>query len=132
MPASTLPAPLLGWPLLPLPDEHGELHYPALEVSVRQQIQVILRTQPGEQLRHPLFGAGLESFVNEQNTITTRRRIRDLITESLARWEPRIQLDRVEVWDDPDRPTHVRVTIGYRLRRTGASQQLGLTVSLDG
>lgn len=132
MSRAPLPRPLIGWPLLPLPDARGTLRYPTLEESVRESIQVILRTRPGEQLMRPRFGGGLERFVNEQNTIATRRRIRELITEALGRWEPRIIVDRVEVTEHPDRPTHVRVVIGYRLRRTGAVEQIGLSMNLDG
>ena len=51
-------APPLGWPLLPLPDEHGQLSWPALEQSVAQQIRVILQTRPGAQLMRPAWGAG--------------------------------------------------------------------------
>ena len=40
----------LGWPLLPVPDANGQLHYPGLAQSVREQIQVLLSTRPGEQL----------------------------------------------------------------------------------
>src|SRR6185369_469699 len=91
-----LPVPI-GWPLLPLPDANGTLNYPALEEGVRQMIQVILQTRPGEQLMRPGFGAGLEDFIHEQNTITTRRRMMDVITQSLKRWEPRIITNRVDV-----------------------------------
>ena len=132
MSRAPLPRPLIGWSLLPLPDARGMLTYPTLEQSVRESIQVILRTRPGEQLMRPRFGGGIERFVNEQNTIATRRRIRELITDSLERWEPRIQLDRVEATEHPDRPTHVRVVISYRLRRTGAVEQVGLSMNLDG
>lgn len=127
---TSLPAPI-GWPLLPFPDHHGRLNYPTLEESVRQMIQVILQTRPGEQLMRPGFGAGLEDFVNEQNTITTRRRIKDLITESIERWEPRIIVNRVDVNAPPDAPTIIRVEIGYQLKRTGLFRQMGLTVNLE-
>jgi uncharacterized protein len=123
--------PLVGWPLLPVPDAIGELHYPTFEQSIRDSIKVILRTRPGEQLMRPHFGAGLERFIHEQNTLATRRRIHDLVTASLIRWEPRIVVDRVDVTEHPERPTHVRVVINYRLRRTGAAQQLGLSMTLD-
>lgn len=123
--------PRIGWPLFLLPDVNGQLHYPTLEESVRQSIQVILRTRPGEQLMRPEFGAGLENFVHEPNTLTTRRRIRDLIVESLGQWERRILVDRVEVWEVPERPTHIRVEIGYRLQRTGAFRHMGVTVELE-
>jgi uncharacterized protein len=121
----------ISWPLYMLPDANGELHYPMLDASVRQSIQIILRTRPGEQLMRPEFGAGLDQFLHEQNTIITRRRIRDLITESLARWEQRILLDRVDVAEVAEQPSAIRVEILYRLKRTGVPQQLGLTMELE-
>lgn len=126
-----LPRPLVGWPLLPLPDANGQLRYPTLAESVRQSIRVILSTRPGEQLRRPGFGAGLDRFLHEPNTITTRRRIRDLVADALDRWESRILVDRIEVAEVAGQPTWVRVEIAYRLRRSGEFQQLGLTMQLE-
>lgn len=122
----------IGWPLLPLPDRAGRLRYPGVDDSVRQLIEVVLRTRPGEQLMRPRFGGGLETFAHEPNTLTTRRRVRDRIAEALALWERRVLVDRIEVWEVPERPTHVRVEIAYRMRRTGAPQQVGLEIVVEG
>jgi phage baseplate assembly protein W len=124
--------PLVGWPLLGVPDRAGRLGYPTLDESVRQSIRIILQTRPGEQLMRPDFGAGLQDFLHEPNTLTTRQRIRDAIADALARWEPRIVVDRIDVWEVDDRPSELRVEVAYRLQRTGAPQQLGLTMQLDG
>ena len=129
---SGIVSPLIGWPLLPVPDEHGQLPYPTLEASVRESIRVILSTQPGEQLMRPEFGAGLERLLHEPNTLATRRAIRDLVQASLTRWERRILLDRVEVWEVAGEPSHVSVEIAYRLARTGAAATMNLTVQLEG
>lgn len=127
----TTPArPPVSFPLLPVPDERGELHFPSLDTSVRQAIEVILRTRPGEQLMRPEFGAGLEELVGEPNVLSTRRRIRDLVADSLARWEPRIDVERIDVLEADEAPSHVRVELVYRLRRNGAVQGLGLTLDL--
>lgn len=123
--------PLLGWPLFALPDENGRLDYPSLEDSVRQLIRVILSTRPGEQLMRPDFGGGLDTLLNEPNTLATRRRIRDLVQEALNRWERRILLDRVEAWEVDGDPSQVRVEIAYRLARSGVPAQMGLTVQLE-
>ena len=123
-------APSLGWPLLPLPDEYGRINYPTLEESVRQSIEVILSTRPGEQLMHPEFGAGLSNFLAQPNTLPTRAGIRDAVQSSLSRWEDRIVVDRIEVMEVPASPSYVRVEIAYRLRRTGQPLQLGLTMDL--
>ena len=122
----------VNWPLLGLPDSEGRLGYPSLEESVRQSIKVILQTRPGERLMRPHFGGGLELLLHETNTLTTRRKIRSLISESLERWEPRILLDRVDVWEVEERPDTVRVEIVYRLRRTNQAQQVGITLELEG
>jgi uncharacterized protein len=122
---------MIGWPLLPLPDANGQINYPTLEESVRQMMRVILSTRPNEQLMRPFFGAGLDQYLHEQNTLTTRRRIRDLVAESLARWEPRITVERIEVRETPEQATRLRVEIHYRLRRTGVAQLMGLTMDLE-
>ena len=127
--ATPLTAPI-GWPLLPLPDEYGRLAYPDLAASVRQTIRAILSTRPGEQLMRPDFGAGLELLLHEPNSVATRRRIRDLVQNVLGRWERRILLDRVEVWEVPDEPTVVRIEIAYRLARTGEPGALAATMQL--
>jgi hypothetical protein len=120
----------IGWPLLPLPDADGRLTWPTLEQSVAQQIRVILQTRPGEQLMRPDWGAGLEDFAHEPNTVTTQRRIRDKIVSELNRWEKRIVLDDVAVSTVPNEPGRVRVEILYRLRRTGAGRRTGFTLDL--
>jgi len=127
---ATASGPSIGWPLLPTPDKNGQLQYRSLEQSVRDMVQVILCTRPGEQLMRPTFGAGLQDFIHEPNTLTIRRRIRDGIMDALARWEPRIAIDRVDVAPVDGDPTQLRVEIGYRLRRTGLSQTAGVTLQV--
>jgi uncharacterized protein len=123
----------LGWPLLPVPDATGQLAFPTtLDESVRQSIRVILTTRPGELLFHPEFGAGLDRFLDQPNSLALRREVHDSIVDSLTRWEPRIDLDRVDVDELPEAPASLRVRIAYRLKRTGAAQSLGLTMTGGG
>ncbi len=125
------PSPPLGWPLLPLPDEHGRLHWPTLEQSVAQQIRVVLQTRPGEQLLRPAFGAGLENFLHAPNDLNTHRRIRELVGAQLARGEQRIVVDDIAVTAPSGEAGQVRIEIAYRLRRTGAASRLGVTLALN-
>ena len=97
---------------------------------MRQQLQVILSTRPGEQLMRPGFGAGLTEFLGEPDTIATRRRIYDRVNETVVRWEPRVEVDRIEVNDLPGRPGWLRIELGYRLRRTGQIMTLGVNLEL--
>lgn len=124
--------PLIGWPLLPLPDVQGTLAWPDLARSVRDAIRVILASRPSEHLMRPEFGAGLDTLLHAPNTLATRRQMRDLVRESLERWEPRILLDGVEVWEVEGEPSQVRVEIAYRLARTGTAGAMNVTVQLEG
>lgn len=121
----------IGFPCLGLPDEHGQLGWPTLETSVRDGIRTVLSTRPGEQLMRPEFGGGLDRLLHEPNTLATRRRIRDLVQASLVRWERRILVDAVEVWEVPEAPSHLRVEIQYRLARTGAPGRMNVNVQLE-
>jgi len=123
-----IPSEPLGWPLLPVP-ENGTLYYPTLENSIKQYIQIILLTRPGEQLMRPRFGAGLSQFLHQPNTLETRRQIQNTVFASLIEWEKRIVVIRVEVWEDEDSPDAVRIEIVFRIKRTG--EQMTKTVKLN-
>jgi hypothetical protein len=127
----TVPMPPLGWPLFALPDDDGALHWPALERSVRDSLQAILATRPGEQLMRPDFGAGLDRLLHEQNTPGTRRAIQRLVQDAIARWEPRIVLDRVDVLEVADDASQLRVELAYRLVRNGAAGQLAMALGFE-
>lgn len=131
---ANFPEPI-GWPLLPLPDENGQLAYPSLAQSVRELIQVLLSTRPGEQLMRPGFGAGLENLLTEPNTVATRSRIKDLIDDALKRWEQRIVVDGIAVDPVSDAASGVadgvRVEIAYRHKRTGAPARIGLSLVME-
>ena len=100
--------------------------------NIRESIRVILLTQSGERIMEPDFGGGLQSFLFEPNNASTHRLIQERIKQALARWEPRIRLDSIDVTGDPTDEQTVLITIRYRLVATGAADQVGLTVRLEG
>lgn len=128
---SPLPTVAVGWPLLPLPDADGALAWPDPATSVRQMIEVVLRTTPGEQLMRPRFGAGTEALIWQPNTVATRSRARDAIAAALAVYEPRILVDRIDVDPGTD-PRELAVTIAYRLALTGDSATIAALVPVAG
>ena len=117
----------ISWPFLPVP-QNGRLEYTSLEQCVRDSIRIILTTRPGEQLMQPLFGAGLQNFLDEGNTVAMRRQIQTAIVDSLQAYETRIAVDNVEVETVPNAPSQLHVQIFYRLLRTNAPQQIGVSM----
>jgi hypothetical protein len=126
-----LPRVAVGWPLLPVPDAEGLLNWPDPARSVRETIEALLRTTPGEQLMHPLLGAGLEALLHQPNTLETRARAHDAIAETLRTHEKRILLDRIQV-DQGSNPGELLVTIAYRLALTGEPGRIAARIPVGG
>jgi phage baseplate assembly protein W len=120
----------IGWPLGGL-DEDGRLPWSRDERALREAMLNILLTRPGERLMRPEFGAGLTGFVHQPNNETTRRLIAGVVRRSLARWEPRIVVEAVEVLASTHDPSEVHVRVAYRARHRTRPEELGLTLSLE-
>jgi hypothetical protein len=134
-------AEAIGFPLLPVPDEHGQMHWPAADDSIKQRIRCLLLTNPGELIGNRRLGVGLSQFIGLPDTLETRRAIHDRIQSHLVRYEPRLSLTRIEVFGRdhndqgnepvvPTTPGRLRIEIHYRVRRTGQLASVGLTLDL--
>ena len=110
----------------------GRIAWSEGEDNIRESMRVILMTEPNERLRLPQFGAGLNRFLFEPNTTTTRHQIKDRIVKALALWEPRINVESVDVDADADDPEAAIATIVYRLVATQAQERVSLSVLLAG
>jgi uncharacterized protein len=100
------------------------------EDNIRESVTVILKTEPGERVGVPDFGAGLARFLFEPNQATTHARVRDSILRALARWERRIEVEDVDVSAHPSETETALATITYRLVATSARERTSLSVSL--
>jgi uncharacterized protein len=110
----------------------GRVAWSEGETNIRESIKVILLTELNERLRLPDFGGGLNRFLFEPNTATTRQLIRDRITRALAQWEPRIVVQSVSVEPDAQDLQAAIATIQYKLVATQTSERVSLNVTLGG
>jgi phage baseplate assembly protein W len=120
----------IGFPPRLGPD--GRVAWSAGDDNVRESIRIILMTRQGERLFEPDFGAGLDRWLFEPNTVTTRQVIKDRIMKSLAQWEPRIAVAAVEVEPDPADATAAIATITYKLIAIQTLERVSVTVTLGG
>lgn len=100
--------------------------------NVRESIRIVLMTRQGERLFAPEFGAGLDRWLFEPNTVTTRQVIKDRIAKTLMEWEPRIAVESVDVEADPADATAAVATITYKLVATQTLERVSVTVTLGG
>ena len=108
----------------------GRVAFSEGEQNIRESIQIILRTDLKERLMQPDFGGGLGPLLFEPNTATTRQLISNQIAAALGSWEPRINVESVDVEPDPNDPQAVVVAITYQLVATQAHEQINLGLAL--
>jgi phage baseplate assembly protein W len=101
----------LPFPLVPEPTT-GAIPFVDRGEIVRQSIETILDTEPGERVMLPTFGCGLRRYLMEPNTVATRAAMRADIEEALSIWEPRIRVTNLAVSPGDD-PAVVFVEIAY-------------------
>ncbi|WP_076414629.1 GPW/gp25 family protein [Shewanella sp. UCD-KL12] len=92
--------------------------------DIEQSIHIILSTSPGERVMDPKFGCGIKSMVFEEINQATIAKLNHLISRSLLYFEPRINLDLVEI--DTDNALEGRLDIGlnYTVITTNARRNM--------
>lgn len=99
----------LRFPVRPV---SGALGYLSGMELIRQSVETILDTEPGERIMLPAFGCGLRRYLMEPNTLSTRTAMREDIAAALATWEPRIRVSNVTVTAGED-PSLVWIEVSY-------------------
>jgi phage baseplate assembly protein W len=113
----------VGWRFPTQLDATREVALSAYEEDIREAIQIILGTNPGERVMRPDFGAGLHALMFEPLNPTTIALTKKRVLEALTVWEPRI--DSIEVQVTPNPPLgQLLIEINYRVRVTNTFYNL--------
>lgn len=119
-----------GWGFPVAIDREGRLPLADGPDKVRESIGIILDTEPGERVMLPGFGVGLRRYLAEPNTVAVRALIKRDVELGLGTWEPRINLDSVDVSPGDD-PAEVLIAIAYTHLRDGRPDNLVYPFSLS-
>ncbi len=93
-------------------------------LSVRQAILLLLTTRPGERLMRPEYGCHIGRVVFSPNDNTTAGLAMHYVRQALERWEPRIDILRLDAGPNPDDPARMDIVLEYRVRSTQQSERL--------
>jgi uncharacterized protein len=113
-----------GWKFPFTLDERGEVALSSGEVDIQEAIWMILSTAFGERLMHPDFGCEIHDLVFAPNDTGTAGLARFYVQDALVRWEPRIDVEEVEVQADPAQPELLLISVSYRVRTTDSRYNL--------
>jgi phage baseplate assembly protein W len=114
----------VGWAFPVGVEADGRIAEAVYEEDIRQAIWIILGTNLGERVMRPDFGSGLKALVFEPANTTTMALVRTRVREALIRWEPRIDVERVDVRVEPPERNKLLIEVAYRVRATNTIRNL--------
>lgn len=107
-----------GWTFPVQTDARGAIELSSDEADIREAIRIILGTAPGERVMRPEFGCGIQNFAFTTVNTTTVSLVENTVREALVRWEPRIDVGRVEASTAELGEGRLLIRIEYTVRRT--------------
>jgi uncharacterized protein len=128
-----------------IPDEANDVVMPGPQISntggietvygleaVKQAIHLLLRTRPGERVMRPEYGCDLHRLFFALNDDTTAGLAMFYVRRAIDRWEPRIEITRLDATRHATQPEVLLVELEYRLRATLRTDGVSLSVNLAG
>lgn len=115
-----------GWGFQVGVDATGGIRLAQDETEIEESISIIIGTSPGERVMRPQFGCRIHELVFAPNNAETVGLARHYVREALGMWEPRIEVESVEVSLDAievDRG-RLNISVEYTIRGTKDSRSL--------
>ena len=102
-------------------DARGRTAEAADDVHIRQMIEQLLFTNPGERVNRPDFGCGLLQLIFAPNSPELAAVVQFTVQATLQRWlGDLIQVEKLEI---TCQESTLKVALQYSLRRTGERQR---------
>jgi len=112
----------------PSGDKSRRLMACTYEEHIKQSIRALLLTGRRERVMRRDFGSRAGAYLFENIGPTTALLIQHEITETIERYEPRVELTGVMVRGNPQSPGVLHAEIGYRILSTDKADQLTVDI----
>ena len=113
-----------GWAFPPDTNPSGGIALVSREREIEQAIQIIMMTYPGERPMRPRFGCPLRDFVFRSADFSTAVELSLAVKNSVAQWEPRVDVVDVIVKPDPTVRNRLDVEVIYKIKHTNDARNL--------
>jgi phage baseplate assembly protein W len=113
-----------GWAFPLKIDPQGGIALTGERDELEQSILIILGTNIGTRVMRPTFGSRLHELIFAPNNSHTAAQARRFVEEALGMWEPRIQVQDVDVRPHPDQDNCLVIDIIYQVKATRDKRSL--------
>lgn len=114
-----------GWSFPP----HFDKQIKAIEMvsdeqDIKESLMILLTTQLGERVMNHDYGAGMEEMIFEPMTTNLKTYMTDLVKNAVLRFEPRVDLDEVEMEDSGELAGRVDISVYFTIRATNSRSNI--------
>ena len=113
-----------GWAFPAGVDNRGGVALVRGDTELVQAMRLILSTYPGERPMRPDFGSRLRDYVFRAPDDATKSELGQEVRTALLRWEPRVDVQSVDVKPDPDERSLLFIDIAYSPKGTNDRRNL--------
>lgn len=107
-----------GWKFPVNVDATGKIAMSSYEEDIKEAILIIIKTSKGERIMRPDFGCSIHELVFSEINTATLTLIENSIRDAIAEWEPRVEVEKVEIIPDKTHEGKILINIEYRVRKT--------------
>jgi len=90
------------------------------EADIASSLEILLTTSPGERVMIPDYGCNLDELVFEALDTTTKTLVADKIESAILYFEPRIDVEKVNLDSSRELEGVVLIELVYRVRTTNS------------
>lgn len=116
-------APFLGrgWAFPPAFAEGGaDVAMVSGPADVHESLRILLSTVPGERVMRESFGCDFQSLLFAELDQSLLNKIERLVSSAILEYEPRVDLDSLDVSPSDSEPHCVLIRVSYTLRGTNS------------
>lgn len=92
--------------------------------DIDASIRMAIVTAPGERVMRPQFGCRIWDLMFEPINANTLGLMAEAVRDTVSQWEPRVDLEDLEVEPDLAQPGRVMIRLAYRVRATNDRRNL--------
>lgn len=90
------------------------------EDDIKSSLEILLTTRQGERVMRPDYGCNLDELIFEPLTTTFKTYIKDLIATAILYYEPRIEVNKIDLDDTGELEGRILIMIDYTVSATNS------------
>lgn len=109
-----------GWSFPPQFDKQAGVVMISNEEDIESSLQILLSTRKSERIMQPNYGCNLDELLFEPLTTTFKTYIKDLVATAILYFEPRIDVNKIDLDETNELEGKVVITVEYTVRSTNS------------